>query len=135
MMTAALGLTAVTGFGQGTKADYDRAAEIRKRYSGKVYNESLRPNWFGGNQFWYETNVRGERQYVLVNGGKGKRRAFSDKEKFDEALKRRKLANGGVLGIRLCPRPSNTEGQWVDLETEEWYVDEVKLLFGSTLVN
>ena len=82
---AALGLAVVSGFGQGTKVDYERAAEIRKRYSGKVYNESLRPNWFGGNQFWYETNVRGESEYVLVNGGKGKRRAFSDKEKFDEA--------------------------------------------------
>ena len=87
---AALGLAVVSGFGQGTKVDYERAAEIRKRYSGKVYNESLRPNWFGGNQFWYETNVRGESEYVLVNGGKGKRRAFSDKEKFDEALERRK---------------------------------------------
>ena len=87
---AALGLAVVSGFGQGTKVDYERAAEIRKRYSGKVYNESLRPNWFGRNQFWYETNVRGESEYVLVNGGKGKRRAFSDKEKFDEALEQRK---------------------------------------------
>ena len=78
LTAAALCLAAATGQGQGTKADYERAAEIRKRYSGKVYNESLRPNWFGGNQFWYETNVRGESEYVLVNGGKGKRRAFSD---------------------------------------------------------
>ena len=37
---AALGLAVVSGFGQGTKVDYERAAEIRKRYSGKVYNES-----------------------------------------------------------------------------------------------
>ena len=85
---AALGLAVVSGFGQGTKVDYERAAEIRKRYSGKVYNESLRPNWFGGNQFWYETNVRGESEYVLVNGGKGKRRAAAEPTAMRAGVKR-----------------------------------------------
>ena len=97
---AVLGHAVVVGIGQGTKADYERAAEIRERFSGKVYKENLHPHWIGGNHFWYETNVRSKREYLLVNGNKGKRRTFSDKEKFDEALKRRKARAGRLAKKR-----------------------------------
>ena len=80
----------VSGLGQGTRADYERSAKIRQLFSGKVYKETINPHWFGGYHFWYETKLRGVREYVLVNGRKGKRRAFSDKEKFDIALNHRK---------------------------------------------
>ena len=82
--------TCVSVISQGTKADYERSAKIRQLFSGKVYKETINPQWFGGHHFWYETKVRGVREYVLVNGHKGKRRAFSDKEKFDIALNHRK---------------------------------------------
>ena len=88
---AVLGQAVTQGLGQGTKADYKRAAEIRERFSGKVYNEKIHAHWIGGNFFWYETNVRSKREYILVNGSKGRRRVFSDKDKFDEILKRRKV--------------------------------------------
>ncbi len=75
---------------RGTRADYERSAKNRQLFSGKVYKETINPHWFGGYHFWYETKLRGVREYVLVNGRKGKRRAFSDKEKFDIALNHRK---------------------------------------------
>ena len=68
------GQAVVAGLGQGTKADYKRAAEIRDRFSGKVYKEKIHPHWIGGNNFWYETSVRGKREYMLVHGTNGKRR-------------------------------------------------------------
>ena len=38
---AVLGQAVIQGLGQGTNADYKRAAEIRERFSGKVYNEKI----------------------------------------------------------------------------------------------
>ena len=90
IISFAIILIAASGFGQGTTADYERSAKIRQLFSGKVYKETIKPHWFGGHHFWYETEMRGEREYVLVNGSKGKRRVFSNKEEFDEVLKRRK---------------------------------------------
>ncbi|MBA19596.1 MAG: hypothetical protein CMO70_07745, partial [Verrucomicrobiales bacterium] len=40
--------TCVSGFGQGTKSDYERSAKIRELFSGKVYKETINPQWFGG---------------------------------------------------------------------------------------
>ena len=80
-------IACVSSFGQGTKADYERSVKIRQLFSGKVYKDTMSPNWFGGHHFWYENKIRGVREYVLVNGSKGKRRAFLDKSKFDAALK------------------------------------------------
>ena len=82
-------IACVSSFGQGTKADYERSVKIRQLFSGKVYKDTMSPNWFGGHHFWYENKIRGVREYVLVNGSKGKRRAFLDKSKFDVALKKR----------------------------------------------
>jgi len=70
---------------QGTKADYKRAYSLRSRISGKVFKEKISPKWVGGPHFWYENNVRGKREWVLVEGKAGKRRAFTDKAKFEKA--------------------------------------------------
>ena len=43
--------------------------------------------------------MRSKREYILVNGSKGRRRVFSDKDKFDEILKRRK-ARENRLAVR-----------------------------------
>ena len=46
----ALGLT--SALGQGTKADYERAYGLGKRFGGKVFHAEVRPKWFGGRHFW-----------------------------------------------------------------------------------
>ena len=102
--------TCVSGFGQGTKSDYERSAKIRELFSGKVYKETINPQWFGGHHFWYETKVRGVREYVLVNGQKGKRRAFSDKEKFDTALNHRKSRVAKVVKKQLEKKRDSLNG-------------------------
>ena len=61
-------IACVSSFGQGTKADYERSVKIRQLLSSKVYKETMSPNWFGGHHFWYETKIRGVREYVIVNG-------------------------------------------------------------------
>ena len=86
VIIAMLGQAVVVGLGQGTKADYKRAAEIRGRFSGKVYKEKIHPHWIGGNNFWYETSVRGKREHMLVHGTNGKRRTFLNKERCSHFL-------------------------------------------------
>jgi len=40
---AALAALAAGAAAQGARADYDRAAALRERFSGKVFRESVRP--------------------------------------------------------------------------------------------
>ena len=50
-------------FGQGTKADYDRAAALPSLTSGKVFRDRVEPHWFDGNgQMWYKASCTGPRR-------------------------------------------------------------------------
>ena len=35
---------------QGTRADYRRSAELRKRFSGKVFRDRIRLKWFANDR-------------------------------------------------------------------------------------
>ena len=38
---------------QGTRADYERAANLPQRTAGKVYRDAVRPHWLpDSNRFW-----------------------------------------------------------------------------------
>ena len=37
---------------QGTRADYDRAAQLSVRTRDKVFKSAVRPRWLSGNQRW-----------------------------------------------------------------------------------
>ena len=73
---------------QGTRADYRRSAELRKRCSGKVFRDRIRLKWFADDQGgWYRVDLGdGKREFVLVDLGRRKRRAAFDHKDLAEAL-------------------------------------------------
>ena len=53
---------------QVTRADYERAAGLRRRYDGLAVNIVDRPTWIGKtNHFWYRKSVKGGNEFVLVD--------------------------------------------------------------------
>ena len=45
-------------FGQGTRADYERADRLREESRGKVLNLKVDANWSAdGKQFWYRRQL------------------------------------------------------------------------------
>ena len=59
----------ITGFAQGSRTDYERAAAIESRFQGKVFNESLYHQWLGeGARGWYAVENPGDRrEYFLFD--------------------------------------------------------------------
>ncbi len=87
-----LGLTAQI-HGQGTAADYERAASLRRLTRDKVVKASVDPHWLAGNtRFWYRNVLpRGRTEYVLVDVAGGMRQPA-----FDHVRLARSLRDAGV---------------------------------------
>ncbi len=68
--------------------DYERSAQIRERFSGKVFKQSLKPYWFAnGTKFWYRNGLRGgAREFVLVDAIAGTREPAFDHTQLANAL-------------------------------------------------
>ena len=73
---------------QGSRADYDRAASLSRRTSGKVFRDRVEAHWFTNNtQFWYEVRTGADtREFVFVDAEKGERKPAFDHAKLAEAL-------------------------------------------------
>ncbi|MDB2347503.1 hypothetical protein N9V84_06370, partial [Verrucomicrobiales bacterium] len=48
---------------------YDRADELRKRFSGKVFRDNIKPRWIGDARFWYEVKTGKEASEFLRGRG------------------------------------------------------------------
>jgi dipeptidyl-peptidase 4 len=81
-------LWGVQSHAQGSRADYDRAASLSRRTSGKVFRDRVEAHWLTNNaQFWYEVKTGTEtREFVLVDAEKGERKPAFDHAKLAEAL-------------------------------------------------
>src|SRR6187455_2373217 len=53
---------------QGSKADYERAAELSRKFSGKVLRDRVQANWLPGNtSLWYEVKTgRDAKEFISV---------------------------------------------------------------------
>lgn len=73
-----LGWTAFAS-AQGTRADYDRAAQLGKRVAGTIHHDRVVPHWTtDGNRFWYTNSVPGQSpEHVLVDAVRGTRTVVS----------------------------------------------------------
>src|SRR5689334_9377428 len=71
-----LGLIARSALGQGTRADYERSASLRKATENKLFKAAVKPHWFGDNsRFWYRNDLAdGAYEFILVDAFKGVRR-------------------------------------------------------------
>jgi dipeptidyl aminopeptidase/acylaminoacyl peptidase len=75
--TAFLATMLLTGFvqAQGTRADYERAANLDGLFAGKVINAQVDPHWAAdGNSFWFrEDDGQGGKRVIVVDAIAGTR--------------------------------------------------------------
>ncbi len=72
---------------QGSLEDYDRADELRKRFSGKVFRDNIKPRWIGDARFWYEVKTGKEAsEFLMVDAEAGTRKVAFDREGLASAL-------------------------------------------------
>src|SRR5437879_12402227 len=78
----------VSAHGQGTRADYERANNLRKLTTNKVFKTEVKPHWFANNtRFWYRNDLAGgRREFVLVDAEKGTREPAFDHQRLAAAL-------------------------------------------------
>ncbi len=75
-------------FGQGTPADYERAARLSELTRNKVFKTRVSPNWLADNRrFWYRNDLAGgAKEYILVDAEKGTRGPAFDHGRLAAAL-------------------------------------------------
>jgi dipeptidyl aminopeptidase/acylaminoacyl peptidase len=73
---------------QGTRADYDRAAQLPALTRNKVFKSTVTPRWLAGNrQFWYRNDLAsGAKEFVLVDAAAGERSPAFDHSRLATAL-------------------------------------------------
>jgi len=96
-------------FGQGTAADYDRAARLPERTSGLVVRDRVRARWVdGGTSFWYRLAlVGGAEEFWSVDAGTGVKTRLEAPPSTDE-----------VNAPPVALRPSRLGGEETTLTIE-----------------
>jgi dipeptidyl aminopeptidase/acylaminoacyl peptidase len=81
-------LLPIATFGQGTQSDYDRAKNLGKSVSRKVFRANIEPQWLpDGGRFWYRNEFPdGTKEFILVDALKGIRNVVFDHGKLAAAL-------------------------------------------------
>ena len=95
-------LSASPALTQGTKSDYERAANLRKLTEAKVLNRRVESHWSAdGNRLWFRRETSGGgREFILVNAEKGTRLPAFDHERLAAAL-----AKAGVKEVSKTRLP------------------------------
>ncbi len=88
-------------FGQGSKADYERAFHLRPVFEGKVLNASVDAEWItNSTRFWYRRQTSTNTgEYVVVDAASGSKDPAFDHGKLATALA--KATGDTVLADRL----------------------------------
>ena len=75
---------------QGSRADYQRAAQLRGRIENTVFRDRVQPHWLpGGNRFWYRVRTARDRhEFVLVDAEQASRSPAFDHDRLATALTR-----------------------------------------------
>jgi dipeptidyl-peptidase-4 len=110
---------------QGSKADYDRAANLSRQFSGKVFRDRVQANWLPGNtSFWYEVRITtNTSEFILINAETGERK------KLDRAPES-SATNSANTGE--TPRASRRTGSDTSLNFINRTSGEVELFWLST---
>lgn len=84
-----LALSPLSTPAQGTRADYDRAANLSQRFATKVFRQRVAPHWLADtNRFWYRNDLPGgRREFILVQANEGRRAPAFDHAQLAAALR------------------------------------------------
>ncbi len=76
-----LALIPLVAGAQGTKSDYQRANSLNERTADTVIFDRIKATWIaGGESFWYEKTLPGERrEFIVVHAATGERRSAPDR--------------------------------------------------------
>ncbi|HEX3437955.1 MAG TPA: DPP IV N-terminal domain-containing protein [Pseudacidobacterium sp.] len=86
-LTASLGLSAIHFDGQVTRADYERAAQLRDKYKTLALNIPEAPSWIEKTDtFWYRKTVEGGHAFVLVDANTKIKKPAFDHDRLAAAL-------------------------------------------------
>ena len=99
---AAIGcLTPLNAGGQGTLADYRRAAAVNQQLSGLTVDVAQPPTWLGASRFWYRKSVKGGNAFVLVDAATGEKRSLFDHTRLATALNSVARPESAYTAVRL----------------------------------
>ena len=111
---------------QGSRADYERAANLSRQFSGKVFRDRVEAHWFtNSTQFWYEVRTGTDaHEFVFVDADKGERKTAFDHAKLAEALDKAgvKDAKAENLPLRNVEWKSGNEFDFT-ADGKSWRVD------------
>ena len=102
LIIAALVVSALQMYAQGTVEDYKRAFSLAEKFSAnKVYYSNVRPTWIEDtHNFWYVRHTPQGDEYVLVNADKKTKKPLFDQKKFADAV-------NAAMGKNLDPAKLN----------------------------
>ena len=102
LVIAALAVSALQMYAQGTVEDYKRAFSLAEKFSAnKVYYSNVRPTWIEDtHDFWYVRHTPQGDEYVLVNADKKTKKPLFDQKKFAETV-------NAAMGKNLDPAKLN----------------------------
>jgi len=88
LVVASLFVGTASAFAQGTRADYERAKNLRETTRDKVRYVKIEPHWFADDTcFWYrKDSADGVREFLLVDAELQKREPAFDHGKLAKAL-------------------------------------------------
>ena len=117
----------VPSFGQGTQADYDRAANLGRRTANKVFKQSVNAHWLPeGQQFWYRNDLpEGVREWIFVDPEAGSRRVAFDHAKLADALAKvaTKPVDAAKLPLEQIEFAAGADSATFDAFGKHWQAD------------
>jgi len=89
---------------QGSKEDYQRADELGKRFSGKVFRDRVDPQWIEDTgQFWYRVRTGPKTEkYVLIDPATGARK---EADSLDQLLPKQNKPSKNGSNVKILPTP------------------------------
>ncbi|MDA7950798.1 MAG: prolyl oligopeptidase family serine peptidase [Pirellulaceae bacterium] len=126
LLFAATLLAPAVSVGQVSKSTYRKADQLRSLTRNTVFKSTVQPNWFDDDsQFWYRNEVRGQREFIVVNATKGTRSVAFDHARLAKELS---SASGGTYTGDKLPFDTiqfSQDGKSVSFTVEEtnWKCD------------
>jgi dipeptidyl-peptidase-4 len=73
---------------QGSKADYERAAQLPRKVANTVFRDRVQPHWLGGGtRFWYRVSTARDRhEFIWIDADAATRSPAFDHERLAAAL-------------------------------------------------